>query len=152
MKRTLILKIHDTQESFKCNLCDKEFYLQWRLDKHQKVHEQSVKYCHYFNNRQICPYDENGCMFVHNVSPMCRFNENCNNTLCQFRHQKLRTEKEPSSAGDDNNCENPEELDQSKREDDTNDEDEVYPCDSCDQVFNEIEDLIDHYGETAHNN
>ena len=42
-------------------------------------------------------------------------------------------------------------LDQSKHDDETNDNDLVYPCDSCDHVFNDIEDLIDHYGETAHN-
>ena len=43
-------------------------------------------------------------------------------------------------------------LDQSKHDDETNDDDEVYPCDSCDNIFDEIEDLIEHYGETAHNN
>ena len=65
--------------------------------------------------------------------------------------QKLRTEKESSSADDEINCENLENLDQSKNEDETNDDDEVYLCDSCDHVFNEIEYLIDHYGETSHN-
>ena len=38
-----------------------------------------------------------------------------------------------------------------KHEDELDDEDEVYPCDTCENVYNEIEDLIDHYGETAHN-
>ena len=28
---------------------------------------------------------------------------------------------------------------------------ELFPCDSCDKIFEEIEDLIEHYGETAHN-
>ena len=33
-----------------------------------------------------------------------------------------------------------------------NDIDEFYPCDTCDNVYSEIEELIDHYRETAHNN
>ena len=56
-----------------------------------------------------------------------------------------------TNLGDEINCEDLIKLDQSKHEDETNDDDEVYPCDSCDHVFNEIEDLIDHYGEIAHN-
>jgi hypothetical protein len=39
-----------------------------------------------------------------------------------------------------------------KHEDENNHEDESYPCDTFEHVFNEIEDLIDHYGETGHNN
>jgi hypothetical protein len=30
--------------------------------------------------------------------------------------------------------------------------DEVYPCDTCENVNDDIQELIDHYGETAHNN
>ena len=28
---------------------------------------------------------------------------------------------------------------------------ELFPCISCDKIYDEIEDLIDHYGETAYN-
>ena len=68
-----------------------------------------------------------------------------------FDTKKKGTQKEPANSGDEINCENRENLDESINEDETNDDEEAHPCDSCDFVFNDIEDLIEHYGETAHN-
>ena len=88
------LKSHEKPKCFKCDICEQEFYLNWRLIKHKEGHEKVFKYCHYFNNDVICPYEENGCMFAHKVSPVCRFNAKCANKLCQFRHTQNRTESD----------------------------------------------------------
>ena len=164
---------HKQPKFFKCDLCDKDFYLKWRLTKHKEGHEQKRRFCHYFNNKQECPYEENGCMFVHAMSPVCAFTTKCAYKMCQFRHPTQTTHDHNSDkstseiiieehveqsvnmmSSKTNDSEGDSEmelaasndLDQSKHDDD-----EVYPCDSCDNVFNDIEDLIDHYGETAHN-
>ena len=81
------LKTHEKQKKYKCEKCEHRFYLQWRLRKHMDGHNGNMlKFCHYFNNALKCPFEENGCMFVHQMSPLCRFNATCANKLCQFRH------------------------------------------------------------------
>jgi DNA mismatch repair ATPase MutS len=80
------LKIHGKPKDFKCDICGQEFYLNWRLKKHQEGHTKNLKHCHYFNNNLICPYEENGCMYIHKVSPVCIFNSKCANKKCPFRH------------------------------------------------------------------
>ena len=60
------LKVHDAPKLFKCQYCEKMFYMKWRLEKHIKQHESNDgKYCRYFNNDKYCPFEENGCMFLH---------------------------------------------------------------------------------------
>jgi hypothetical protein len=46
---------------------------------------------------QVCHDEDNGCMFLHTVSPECKFNTNCSNKFCQFGHSF----KEKLDAGDD---------------------------------------------------
>ena len=73
---------------------------------HNEGHEKSLKYCHYFNNDLICPYEDNGCMFAHRVSPACRYNVKCVNKLCQFRYTKNEmhsTEKEDDKSSKKDN-------------------------------------------------
>ena len=106
-----------------------------------------LKYCHYFNNAKKCPFEENGCMFIHEMSPLCRFNVKCDNTLCQFRHPKIQNEEsENESTSKDDNIQH---IDEHESDDDQSEE--LFPCDSCDKIYDEIDDLIEHYGETAHN-
>ena len=81
------LKTHSTSTSFKCNECNKTFYLKWRLKHHIKGQEEYfVKFCSYFNNHKECPYQDVGCMFRHEDSPHCRYQEKCTSKLCQFKH------------------------------------------------------------------
>ena len=89
----------------------------------------------------MCPYDENGCMFVHATSPVCSFATKCANKLCQFRHPTTEQTDDSidSEVNNDENCSESEE------------EPEIEPCNYCGQLFNEIEELIDHYAETGHN-
>ena len=39
------LKEHDTIKQFKCNLCESEFFLEWRLKRHIKRHRKSNRKC-----------------------------------------------------------------------------------------------------------
>ena len=65
------------------------FFTNWRLKKHMQSHnEPNVKFCHYFNNSKNCPFKEFGCKFRHAKSDQCKYQENCKNKLCQYRHQK----------------------------------------------------------------
>ena len=82
------LKAHAESKSFKCDQCDKVFSLEWRLNKHKRIHEEiACKFCHYFNNKKYCPYEEVGCMFRHELAPFCKYKV-CYNKLCQFQHNE----------------------------------------------------------------
>ena len=51
---------------FKCDKCEKSFYLQWRLKKHEQLHTQrSSKPCKYFTAKTDCPFEKLGCKFAH---------------------------------------------------------------------------------------
>ena len=108
--------------------------------KHKQTHENtSTKKCHYFNNNLTCPFEEMGCMFAHVASDICKFDQKCSNNLCSFTHSKV-PEEEPVDEHSENDNE-------SESEDNELD---VEPCESCGQLFDDIEDLIDHYGTTGH--
>ena len=79
----------ETHQKFKCSMCNKEFQLKWRLTKHMRVHDESAKFCHFFNNEKTCPFEEFGCAFKHEVSPECFFKSRCKNKLCQFKHKSV---------------------------------------------------------------
>ena len=160
------LKTHKQSKKFECDKCGKVFLLKWRLEQHKKTHAlTNIKYCHYFNNMKVCPYDNIGCMFKHETSSWCRFQEECSNNMCQFRHKQ--GENKESEQFNCKKCEfvfeNKNDLKIHEEEDhiertplNEHDEDdgqseEIFPCDSCDKIYDEIEDLIEHYGETAHN-
>jgi hypothetical protein len=102
-------------------------------------------------------------MFLQKMSPLCKFGVACDNKLCQFRHKnnscdkndtKKSNKKDKSESEDKFSFPNKQTLTkhvETKHKDELDDEDEVYPIDTCENIYNEIEDLIDHYGETAHN-
>ena len=51
------LEDHDAAKLFKCDYCEKTFYIKWRLGKHLKQHESDdTKYSHYFNNNKFCQF------------------------------------------------------------------------------------------------
>ena len=80
---------HDDPREFKCKLCDKEFYLQWRLNRHVRGHNESdQKFCHYYNNCNVCPFEKNGCKFRHELSPLCSSFKTCRRHMCPFRHNE----------------------------------------------------------------
>ena len=80
---------HNKENKFNCAFCDKTFLLEWRLNKHLENHEKKSKICcHYFNNNKRCPFEDIGCMFLHEKSKLCK-NLKCQRILCQFRHIKI---------------------------------------------------------------
>ena len=146
---------HGEKENHECDQCGKTFVLKWRLKKHMGIHNSAeIKGCHYFNNDKKCPYENIGCMFSHQLSGLCKYDKVCKNKLCSFQHE---SESEDRFSCQD--CEvkftNKKTLTkhvETEHDNEKNDDDEIYPCDTCEKVYNEIEDLIEHYGETAHNN
>ena len=77
-----IKRNHESTEQFECNQCEKRFVLKWRLSKHQEIHASpSVKKCHYFNNKKVCPFEDLGCMFEHTFSGTCKYGKKCTQKL-----------------------------------------------------------------------
>ena len=62
--------------------------LQGRLQKHIKGHtDQNIKFCHYFNNNLNCIFEEtSGCMFRHEIAPVCKDSDKCKFKKCQYSH------------------------------------------------------------------
>ena len=106
---------------FKCQKFDREFLLQWRIEKHKNSYAKVTKYWHYFNNDKVCPYNDIGCMFKHEESHRCKFNEDCKFKLCQFKHIKTSVIHEEHSEQE--NDDKPEQ--ESKKEDEYKKYDEL---------------------------
>ena len=56
---------HKLEKHFNCDICGKEFYLEWRLSKHETVHHEDTKPCRYSSSRRKCPFEAIGCKFRH---------------------------------------------------------------------------------------
>ena len=127
---------HAQYELFKCDKCEKNFSLKWRLKKHMELHTTKVtKQCHYFNNCEKCPFEEYGCKFLHTVSKKCIYSQRCERKLCPYRHFE-----EKNNSKDINNVDNIEESD--SEDIDTTDEEKKsfttstprkrkFECDDC---------------------
>ena len=76
---------NEAEKKHKCEECTKEFFLEWRLKKHKKIHSEGAKYCRFYNYNKHCIYEEMGRMFLHIRSEQCMFDP-FKNKLCQFRH------------------------------------------------------------------
>ena len=70
------------------------------MNKHMESHNEETKFCHYYNNGKICPYEEIGCKFKHKESTDCRFDRSCRFALCQFKHTKQGDGKEDGLNND----------------------------------------------------
>ena len=82
---------------FECDDCDKIFNYEVTLEKHkQAVHEDVELYCHYFNNKKDCPYEDQ-CIFLHEASKACKYGKICERMMCMFQHgDKDETDEEDS--------------------------------------------------------
>ena len=90
--------------------------------------------CHYFNNGKRYPYEDVGCMLAHETAEVCKFREICTKEKCQFTHKNM--------VNENYEIENTSEYEESE---------EHFLCISCEEFYGDLEDLIDHYGDTAHN-
>ena len=93
---------HNMDKEHACLDCGKLFLLKWRLSKHMKIHSETTKYCHYFNNELECPFQELGCKFIHESSGKCPA-EDCVVKLCQFSHRNEPTDGKDDDAEDNHN-------------------------------------------------
>ena len=89
-----IKALHKVPKSFECSKCDKTFVLSWRLKKHQEIHTSNVtRFCHYYNNNKECPFEELGCMFLHQHSEMCKYDQACSKPLCSYKHPQSNSKE-----------------------------------------------------------
>ena len=78
---------HSQAKSIACSICNMTFVTKWRLSKHMLLHsDKKSKTCHFFNNGKICPYEEYGCKFKHEVAKECPVREKCSRSKCPLRH------------------------------------------------------------------
>lgn len=85
-------------------------------------------------------------MFIHKVSPECIFNATCSTKLCQLQHS---FNNEQNDDDDKSVRENANETFDDK--DANKSEEELSSCNYCGEVYKDIDDLINHFGETGHN-
>ena len=82
-----LIKDHQSEMKFQCDMCSAHFLTKWRFDLHRKTHDQTnLRTCHYFNNDKNCPFVEFGCKFQHTISTLCTFRDKCQRKMCQHRH------------------------------------------------------------------
>ena len=113
---------HGQKSQYECSHCDKKFVLEWRLKKHQQPHSnQETRKCYFFNNEECCPYDDNGCMFSHELSEICKFDKSCKKKLCSYQHSNS-----------------------SKK---SNVKTKKYDCQTCTQGFSSHDTLMSHVEE-----
>ena len=69
-----LIGTYNQQKDLKCDICGKEFILNWRLKQHQQIQtSSSVKPCRYFISKKACPFEEIGCKILHDVSDKLKF-------------------------------------------------------------------------------
>ena len=86
------LEIHLTEHRidnlFKYDQCNSALFLQSRLRQHMNGHRKpDRKYCHYFNNSKLCPFEVIGCKFRHENSGACTYENACRLQKCQYKHE-----------------------------------------------------------------
>ena len=60
-----MVEAHQRKKQHVCEVCEKEFYFEWRLKKHTKMHTEVPNFCYYFTKKKACPFEEIGCKFRH---------------------------------------------------------------------------------------
>ena len=77
-----------THSRFDCEKCDRNFQYQVLKEKHMSIsHGNKLLYCHFFNNKKKCPYEEK-CIFIHEDSEMCKYGSKCERNLCMYKHRE----------------------------------------------------------------
>ena len=116
---TIDLKTHIKTKhagSLKCDKCEKVFDAEWKLSAHLKnhkeypcdkcekvfnyeearsrhktaVHEHVKIYCHFFNNKKVCPFEKQ-CIFLHEDSQDCKYGKICEREYCMYKHVEDET-------------------------------------------------------------
>ena len=132
-----------THQKFKCDKCDKSFKFLELLTKHVKISHENVKlYCHFFNNKKVCPFKEE-CLFLHEEADTCKYEKLCERMFCMFKHEY----EDDEDIGDD--VVNAEDGDEDKLVNVTEEREEDNV--TKDATLN-IVDIIDVQDDTEHDN
>ena len=82
-----LVTIHESEKPFECDLCKVKFVLKSRYMIHKNSHrELNTRKCHYFNNEKLCPFAKMGCKFRHEDASYCKYSNNCERPMCQYKH------------------------------------------------------------------
>jgi hypothetical protein len=136
------LEEHGNEKNFKCDLCDKGFFLSWRLQKHKEIHQGDIKFCHFYNNSKSCPFEIIGCMF-HAKSGKCKLSR-CTFKLCQFEHDD-HDKNVIETIEEDTNCEEFEEDAEAEMNYLSSVDYGENDCHLCDKKFESLQDLCEHF-------
>ena len=71
---------------------------------------------HYFNDGKVCPCEDIGCMFAHELSDICKFDQTCRNELCSYKHRE-KIDKSKNKDADVINVTNGDESDKVNTDD-----------------------------------
>ena len=124
-----------SHKSYSCEQCDKTFSNQMITDKHKKIaHGTSKMYCHFFNNNEECPFEEN-CIFLHEDSEQCKYGEQCDGINCMYKHKV-------DVDNDDDNSEDEEVKDD--LDENAENTEEKYKCVSCPFETTDKEEFENH--------
>ena len=95
------LKSHVVQKKYGCIVCSKTFKSEEIKTKHMKITHENVKlFCHFYNNRMPCPYDDT-CVFLHKDAPLCRYGGRCERINCMFKHIILEYSNDDEDSEDE---------------------------------------------------
>ena len=120
-------KRHVEEKKHSCDVCSKTFKTEDIKKKHVQVTHNNVQlYCHFFNNRIACPYDDE-CVFMHEDAPLCKYGGKCERINCMFKHVIIVIDDDEENDEDDDD----DDIDGDEDEDD-NDE-------SCEEEIDELE-------------
>ena len=124
------IKIH---KSYSCNQCGKTFNFENLLQIHNKVDHEGVKlFCHYFNNNQDCPHEDE-CVFLHEHSVPCRYRDICEREFCMYKHNEVTNDGVEEDDGNTTfvNPSQKENVHDNSLEATNNDKTELFKCDIC---------------------
>ena len=108
------------------------------------MHSKKPIFYNYYNNGNNCPYQDIGCMFLHERAGLCMF-RNCKKVFCQYQHEEEEGCKEivdVSEADEDQEEYEENQENYSKIFDDDQ-------CHLCGNVFLSQDALIEHM-KTVH--
>ena len=137
------VKEHAVENEFKCEVCEKEFYLEWRLMKHMSVHSDQTKPCKYDSRNMPCPFDIIGCKFKH-ASKDSESSKSAETSVEQKEHlDEVKTNDDVNPTGEEATSSD---MDSKIQEEGQNDyfEDDQIKCPLCECTFLDQDEVTYH--------
>ena len=123
----------NTHKMHTCEQCDKTFKYQNLMEIHKQIaHEGKKLYCHFYNNDDECPNDEQ-CVFLHEKAGPCKYGDGCERDYCMYEHD---FDDEDEESEDDAEDEKEKTFCNPSQSEDSDSEGKTYKCDMC-QFFTE---------------